>query len=684
MLAMLGLASPIAEAQQWNDARALELATRATERRAQQIADPQLADYTADATGVLTFQVKFGERVPVPPLTVLATQLALKVYWMQPGRSKQVIVGMRDTLLLPGNIGYYTDRYGIVQNNFPDVIRLGDGRDVRDVPHPLSQQGLREYDFAIQDSLSIILSEQRIDVYEVAVRPKNDRLPRVIGKLYIALQSAAVVKMSFTFTRSAYLDKRNEALTVTLENALVEGRFWLPRRQELDLIRAEQWLDFPGRTMIRARWEVCCYSVNLALTPANFVGPEIVRSSPAVLAAHKWEEQDILKVLPPDVRILTPQEVRSIRSDAEKFVRDQALSQVKGGSLSARRISDFLRINRVEGVAPGLGAKLRSGTGASVTLNGRYGIWDHEAKGRVALSLERSGGQLFRLFAERDYQDVATIQERSLAFNSIAAPLFGSDYTDQFDSRTLGASVDLAPIGTVNSRIEISYQTHSPLDVHLNPLTGTFPSVVPATRTKSMALGLSLYGTIAEGSPLASMSWNLASELAAFSDRDSTLRLNGKRYLRLNGDFSMHAPVGSGSLLITGFAGSLFAKADAPPQKLFYLGGPISAPGYNFHELSGTTAATIRAELRLPLPFFSISLGKYGRSPANFTIAPYVASAYISDPPSFSERSTGFYPSAGLGAAFLFDLLRLDVARGLRDGRFIFSIDIMREFWGIL
>jgi len=45
---------------------------------------------------------------------------------------------------------------------------------------------------------------------------------------------------------------------------------------------------------------------------------------------------------------------------------------------------------------------------------------------------------------------------------------------------------------------------------------------------------------------------------------------------------------------------------------------------------------------------------------------------------------SGVYPSAGVGMLFFYDLLRADVARGLRQGSWRFSIDIDRAFWGIL
>ena len=68
--------------------------------------------------------------------------------------------------------------------------------------------------------------------------------------------------MAFTFTRAAYLDKRNEDVSIVLENALVQGRFWLPRRQEVEVRRTGTYLDFPARGIIRGRWDIGEYDVN--------------------------------------------------------------------------------------------------------------------------------------------------------------------------------------------------------------------------------------------------------------------------------------------------------------------------------------------------------------------------------------------------------------------------------------
>ena len=127
-----------AKGRPWSDAAADSMVARAIARRGQQLADSTLLSYTADAHGFLAFLAQIGEGVIIPPKVVQSEELALTVSWWQPGRSAQQLVGRRDTTLLPADVGYYRDRYGVVLDNLPDRIRLGDGQDVRDVPHPLA------------------------------------------------------------------------------------------------------------------------------------------------------------------------------------------------------------------------------------------------------------------------------------------------------------------------------------------------------------------------------------------------------------------------------------------------------------------------------------------------------------------------------------------------------------------
>jgi hypothetical protein len=308
----------------------------ATNRRAQQLADTGLRDYAARAHGYVTFLAQLGEGFREPPQIVKADELALEVYWRAPNLSKQLIVGRRDSTLLPTDIQYHRDHLGIVQNNFPATIRIGDGDEVRDVPHPLSANGLGQYDFALSDSLRISFPGHVIEVYEVKVRPRNDREPGLIGALYLERETGQVVRMAFSFTRAAYLDKQLEDVFIVLENGLVGTRFWLPLHQEVEIRRTATWLDSPVRGIIRGRWEIGEYRLNTGMSGMLFTGPEIAIAK-RNLADYSWPSGRILDSLPPDVRAVTADEIRRVQDEARSLVRAEALRRARSSALSATR-----------------------------------------------------------------------------------------------------------------------------------------------------------------------------------------------------------------------------------------------------------------------------------------------------------------------------------------------------------
>ena len=131
-------------------------------------------------------------------------------------------------------------------------------------------------------------------------------------------------------------------------------------------------------------------------------------------------------------------------------------------------------------------------------------------------------------------------------------------------------------------------------------------------------------------------------------------------------------------------AAGVFGGDSVPLQHLVFLGGPTSEPGYDFHELVGRGGVSQRIEWRFDAPFFPIPLGRYGTAPGSLTLAPFVTAVWINRSAGFKAARQGWYPSVGLGALTLFDVLRLDVARGFRRGRWTFSVDIGRDFWSVL
>ena len=690
----LVMATPAAaRAQQWNDPRSRALVEQATERRARQIADTALASYRASAHGYLTFLAQLGEGFTEPPKIVKADELALEVYWKAPNLSKQWIVGRRDTLLLPTDINYHRDHLGIVQNNFPSIIRLGEGDEVKDVPHPLSAVGLAEYDFAIRDSLRIGLGTRTLEVYEVRVRPKNDRAPRAIGAVYIDKESGEVVRMTFSFTRAALIDKDLEDVSVVLENGLIDGRFWLPRSQEIEIRRTGTWLDYPVRGIIRGRWEICCYEVNLPVPAGLFAGPEITLGPRGYAQKHPFVGQ-ILDSLPQDVRAVTDEDVAKVQEEARALVRAQALARSRSVTLSARNASDFARVNRVEGLAVGTGVTRRLGAGFSVLGRGRYGFSDKEFKGRGELGFRTASGAGVSVAGYREYRDVSDEMETSMLRNSIAAQEFGSDYTDPFDVRGFSIAARSGTFSVWNATVEAALERTAPLAVNAAPATGRYEPTIAASRLRERRLTVSLD----QPTRLTVLGFesqvHLEGSAIGYRSPDSASYC----YLtRFSARGSFERPFGRSRFV----AHSLFAAAmgddTLPAQHLVFLGGPTTGPGYDFHQFAGRMGASQRIELRTPAPFPSFKLGRYGRTPATITLAPYVNTVWIGDRtsaraaiakaplgvPGTSLRS-GWYPSVGIGALSIFDLIRIDVARGLRDGRWSFSVDVGRELWGIL
>ena len=692
-----------APAPGWDDPVTMALVTRAVERRAQQLADTGLRDYRARANGYLTFLGQIGEGFTEPPRILKADQLALEVYWRAPDLSKQRIIGRRDTLLLPTDINYHRDHLGIVQNNFPEIIRLGDGDEVRDVPHPLSPAGIAAYDFRITDSLSIGLPGRTLDEYEVAVRPKNDQLPRVIGSVYLERDDAQVVRMAFNFTRAAFLDRQLEDLSVVLENGLVGVRFWLPRRQEIEIRRAGTWLDYPARGIIRGRWEIGSYDLNVGLPETLFRGQEIVDAPAAERARYPWEGA-VLDSLPPDVRATVDEDVASVQKEARALVREDALRRARGIRPGARAISDLVRFDRVEGLALGAGVTVRLGSGFGGTARARYGTEDEQLKGALGLSWQRASGVGASITGYHDFRSAGDVVERSGIANTIAAQEFGSDYTDPFE--VTGAELALSAGERFKLRWQLAgaFERQEALHVHADPAFGHFAGVLAfrpldawrgALRADRPTI-LSVFGT--------ELAFDAEARITRFDDEEviasapsgsttiGSVRTVGRGAFRLR----LERPFGARRLVLH-TVGAAVTGDSVPETELALFGGPVSAPGYDYHSLFGRAGISQRAELQLPVPFPAISLGRFGRSPAQAKLIPYVHVVGIhgSDVPLTREDQArtafrverhvdGLYPSVGVGLLTLFDLVRFDVSRGLRDGRWTFYLDVTRDFWRIL
>jgi hypothetical protein len=684
----------------WNDARTRALVELATHRRAEQLADTGLVDYRANARGYVTLLASFGDGFLDRPKVVKTDELALEVYWHAPNLSKQRIIGRRDTLLMPTDIQYHRDHLGIVQNNFPDFIRIGEGDEVRDVPHPLSPGGLALYDFQLSgDSVRIGLSDRTINLLEVRVRPKDDRQARVIGAIFIDPNGGQVVRMAFNFTRAAFLDGDLEDLAVVLENRLIAQRYWLPSRQEIEIRRTGTWLDYPVRGIIRGRWEIGDYQFNLSTPTQVFAGPEIVIAPPQELKKYPWTGT-IMDSLPPDVRETVDPDIQRVLTDARVMVRAQALQRVQTFRLSAPRASDFVRVNRVEGLAVGTGVTTKLAPGVLLITRGRYGIDDRQVKGTGALRWQRPSGSFVEAFGSRENVDIGDVAERSTVVNSFAAQEFGSDMTDPYQATSLGVRGGLG-LGSFNLGLSVAREGDQSVATNASPETGRYlqtPAITPLLKMHGFRAGFSAYrprgdwagpGQLALGGRLGFLvSVPLTDVAASFPPAAST----NTQGLRASLWFDDRLALNSSTLIVSEQVAAIRTHYLEPLQDLIYYGGPVSAPGYSLHSIGGTMGSATRVELQVPTPFIAIPLGRFGRIPGLAHLAPFVSAAVVRGTVACTATivarcptlTGGLYPSAGLGLLTIFDMLRFDVARGLRNGRWMFNVDVNRDFWSIL
>ena len=356
----------------------------------------------------MTFLAQLGEGFRTPPKVIKTDELEDEVYWHAPNLSKQRIVGRRDTLLL-------ADRHRV-----PHAITSASSRTTSPTSSGSATAATRWRTCRIRCRASgcerttsrsptasrSVPATQRIHVYEVKVRPKNDTLPRVVGAVYIDRRARQVVRMTLNFTRAAFLDKALEDLSLVLENRLVAGRFWLPSRQEIEIRRKGEWLDYPVRGIIRGRWEIGDYQIQ-SVAPAGDSSRARRSSRRRRACSRSTSGRGTSSIrCRPDVRAISEPDIQRVQDDARALVRAQALASAKAATLSGRRIEDFVRFNRVEGLAVGAGV----GEAARRWMGGN-------GSGALRDRRQRGKGTLRTVARDRERADLRAVRDRATSAN---------------------------------------------------------------------------------------------------------------------------------------------------------------------------------------------------------------------------------------------------------------------------
>jgi hypothetical protein len=660
-------------AQSWNAPDALALVRRATERRLAAQADSSLRSYRTRAHGFLFFLAQVGEGLTEPPRLVKADELRVEVYWQAPDRSKQVILAWRDGAFLPTDINYHRDHLGIVTNNFGNVIRIGEGDEVRDVPHPLSPLGLAAYDYALGDSLVIRTATGRTVVREVQVRPRSFARPLVVGTLYLDTATAQLVRFRFSFTPAAYLDKQLEDISIVLENSLFERRYWLPYRQEVEIRRRATWLDFPARGIIRGRWEIEGYDLNVPLPEGLFSGPAIAGLTRPAPSDSSWTTplgESIAGVAAPVNR----QDMDALRVEVERIAGARALSGLPSRQLAAGSVSDVAHVNRVQGLALGFGGVvgLRQSRVHLRPWIG-YGTSDHRVTGGVSATAGLGSTQV-TLGAARRIEDLSDLPVIAPVLNSLLSQEGGNDHGDYVLLHTVTLGLRQRVSGRTTLGVSAAVEESRSVRTQATPATGSY--------RPNPALGAGTYRVGRVELERAS------GGIAVRRDLQGRLRLEAGDgpggYARATLEGRWLTTVAGRELVSRLYLGA--GSDRLPPYRSFVIGGRGTLVGEPFRAFGGREVALGQVEWRFEVPVPAIGLGSFASTGRTMTVAPFLAAGVTGRPIGGLPwtGSDGVRPVAGVALEWFMRLIRVEAGVGLRDGDFGLTVDVNRDWWGLL
>jgi hypothetical protein len=522
---------------------------------------------------------------------------------------------------------------------------------------------LDQYDFALMDSVLVRNQGREMLLQELQVRPKDFGQPLVLGTLSLDSRTAELVSFRFSFTPSAYLDPQLEDISIELENARFEDRWWLPYRQEIEIRRRARWFDFPVRGIIRGRWELGDYEFDAVTPPSVVTGQAISGLRQPNDSSYPWSNS-----LPAAVGGLAGSSdwgLDSLRREVASIAGSRILSGLPTERVGGGTVSDLIRVNRVQGLALGIGGAVGLG-GSGVELRPRigFGTSDDRVTGGLALVATR-GHTAFEASGSRSITDFGDISVISGVLNSVLAQEVGKDFGDYVMVDRIGAEVRHALSTRTSLTLGARYEDTHSVAVEATPSSGTYrPN--PALGAGDLFIG--------QVSLRAPSSWTLALE-AGTGDAD---------YLRATARGTTVMPAGPGRLRFDGFVG--WGSAELPAYRSFAIGGRGTLVGEPFRAYGGRSTVLAHMEWDLPIPFIPVPVGSYASTGNRAMVGPFVAAGWTDREVSGTPwaASPGIRPVAGLAGEFFMGLLRVEAGVALRTGDIGVTADVSRAWWGIL
>ena len=662
---LTGAAPGSCQEADFDDPATVALVRMARAYRMDAVANPDSVTYQARAEGHIYFYLERDDGGDPVPMRV--DQVAVDLYRGPGGRTRQIVRGLRRQELLPvKDFRYYVDRLTAVQNGFGNRISIGQGYDVRDVPHPLGYESEALYRYRIVDWIEMTAGTMHapIRVYEVEVRPRREDVPAFVGSIFLEATTGALAEMAFSFTPASYIDPRNDRIHVRLEHSLWEDTLWLPYRQEVEVRREMPELDLPVGTVIRAILEVPEYDFEPDLPADFFSGPPVTLARYDAADSSQFREGLMDRMAEVG---LSPVSLAGIEAEARRIAREQVVSGLPRTRLYADRFSSLLRANRAEGVHTGMGVSLAPRP--YLKLDGMAGYGFASRKVSATVRARWSSGDATTLATVmlhgNQLRDAGPRSGASPALNTLSTLIRNLDYTD--------------PYFATGARLAFDYRFGDG-DASIRLAGGWEDFGAPGD---PWAGGLGAHDRVrplrpAEAGGFTSGGGGFTRQWGSLSTWGAEVGLNGR----------VGRWRGSGSGTITGRVDARVATRDlgrqarlsieagasrgtVPHQLHFFLGGRGTLPGHPFRAYGGRQFILARGE-------------------ASFTVLPvWLATRIVAGagavgaaPPGLTEdwdvtSTEGWLGYAGAGLSAVHGILRIDGVWGLPGGAFelVLSVD---------
>jgi hypothetical protein len=635
-----------------------------------------------------------------PPQLLLASELAAAVAWDRRAGLQIRMLGQRYVTGFPSgsedDAGLDFSEPWFVATTPGDSLRILGGIELpsRAAVHPFARGAERYYRYEIGDTISLFTPNRPVDLVEVRVTPTRGDEALVVGSIWVDAATGDVGAMQIRFVgkplwasedhpEGSGFANRILSVSATIEQGLWEGRFWLPDRQELELMVRIPFLanlalpvvfrsDF-GRYDVNRGQPIVWLSPDSARTPADSAAPPrdyeeasltieiggddvgrgqrtVVRAGPA---RGGWEI-----IRPPDDSLAAynewdrpleaPASILTLPSAEELERRARALpAQITGRSpffLLAEGLPEWIRYNRVEALAVGLPLRVDIPRLPFWSLGGAlsFGLADLEPKGRLDLRYEPPATKVVLAGYSELHLAGSAISGNPAYGSALRAFFSGRDDADYYRASGLRALAGRR-WGRVNGQLAIAIEDHESVERNTDlAIPGlwedsTFrlnPPVSEGTYYRGDVSGTLFFGGWPRPGDDAELGVGLEVGSGPGSREYSQLRS------ALGGEFTLGSVAGAAFRARAGWTGG-----DAPIQRAWRIGGLETVRGFEHGILLGDSYWTGRIEL---------SRGRRVLRPVVFADVGWAGDTH--DWPGHDPAW-----SVGAGASLLWGALRVDL-----------------------